>query len=171
MVEIDRFPAIVMHRARGIRLGPRHHIITDVPLERRRASVQPSVRHTEQKRCRFKSGALPLRACRMAPLDVAATIRQFFGQHDMATWPPVMHAKSDALGVCACLFAEKRKRWMLVPRTACTRLAFEYSGLPRLPFGLELTNPTPCKVANIARLRSRQHRRGQMVKHDWLVRR
>ena len=165
MVEIDRFPTVVVHGTRAIGVGPFDNPVAQMPLERHRTAIQPRVRKHSVKRPGFKTRAgRELRAHRMAELNLTATVRQFLGDHAMTTGPTVVDRIGIALGVGRTTFRQQNGGIVFMPCAACPIVPHTNPGCPRHAVGLKLVDPATGVIDHLVRqLRRRQNRRGKVL--------
>ena len=168
MIEVDRLPAVVVHRARAA--GPRepHDPVPQVALERHGAAVEAAAGSGHVERCGLEAGRrFGLRIRGMAELDLAPPVGQLLGDHPMAAGPAVMEAVGRAPGVGRPAAGDDESGEVLVPGAAGAVLAKARSGRPGRDVRPELAAPAPGEVDHLVGERGgRQHRRGQPGEAD-----
>ena len=118
-----------MHRARCVRFWPCHDPVAQVALERDRTAVKASVGVCDiqwrglklRLRFGFHTGGV-------APLDLTASIGQFFSEHSVTTRPTVMKRIGLAHGVGGASTGDNQTGEMLVPSAACAIFAVAHAG-------------------------------------------
>ena len=159
VVEVDRFPAIVVHRAEAVVVGPRHDAVAQVALKGHRATIEAGlgigdVEGGGLERCcglRFHPGGV-------AKLDLAAAIGEFFGDHLVPAGPAIVKPVGLPLGVGATGTWDQKTGEMFMACAARAVLAVAHTGRPRGAVGLKLAGPAACKVDHLfALLRRRQN--------------
>ena len=152
MVKIDRLPTIVMHRAGAGGIGPLHDLVADMTLHHAAAAIEAGGRVAEQKRRAVEGRAGTQRACCVAPLNLAAPVGQFFGDHPVTAGPTVMHTENGALGVVGPGFGKERIGRMFMPRPPGTRFAQSYAGGPGQGVQVKLARPAARDVNHLVGL-------------------
>ncbi len=163
MVEINRLPAIVMHRPRAIGSWEGDDAVAQMPLEGDRTAVDPLARVGGEERRRGEAGGgARLRPAGVPELDLAAAVRQLLGDHPMATGPAVVEGVGLAPGVGGAAQRQDQPREVLVAAPSGAALTAAAAGRPRGDARLELTAPATGEVDHlVGELRCRKDGRGE----------
>ena len=168
VVEIDRLPAVVMHRAGCVGLRPRHDAVAQVTLETDGAAVQAGVGIGRVKRRSLEPGAgQGVAGSGVAELDLAAAVGQFLGQHAVTAGPAVVQGVRLSTRIGATAGGQDDRGEVFVPGAPGAVVAGADTGGPERRDGLEFVAPAPRKVDHlVGQLRAGQDGGGEPVTQD-----
>ena len=168
VVEINRFPTVVVNRARPIGVREFHDPVPQMPLERDRAAVDPGIREGGVKRGRREMrGRFRFCPAGVAELDLPPPVGQFFGHHTVPAGPAVMKGAGLPRRMGGARRRQQKTGKMFVPRAPGPVLARAHACRPGRGNGLKLTAPATGEIDHFPRvLRRGENRRGQPVQRE-----